>query len=320
MMAKTAKTGLRITASCWLLLSIWACGRGEEDAPPPPPPPPLEALVEAKVLAHRLRIGPRPMIVDSRRHADYLKKHVAGSFSLPLPNLRMASDGSLHEESVAEFNRLLAPSGLRPEHIIVAVDEGSIEGFSRAATTCWLLATAGAGHCLVLDGGIDAWLEIHGPTQQRTNTESKTSSTLRIRSRPPQSARLEEVRRVTVEAGGTVVDVRSAPMERTIPGAVRAPILSAIRPDGRIDTEIARDIALRSGLLLDTEQLALGESLRDGAAGWFLISRVLGIGYVRLFPGGFIALRTYSNLPLVERPLTSESLNDRGLDVGRDRP
>ncbi len=277
-------------------LAIGAAGSCRHREPPPPLPA-LESLVPVSVLREHLRREEPPLVVDTRRPGDYGVGHLPGAVNLPLEDVGRVPDDGLDTATRDRLRGLLVDAGVRPGLPVIAVDEGSPRGFTRAATLCWLLALADHDDCHVLEGGVEAWGRARGRLVTARFVPVRPGMPPRIPARPPAYAPFEDLRRATAAPETAIVDVRDEAAPGGIPGSLRIPLPPVLSPGGMVDrARLARE-AEAAGAYPETDLIVLGEDLPSGAAAWFLLERVLGIHPARVYPGGFDRYLSWPFLP-----------------------
>ena len=259
----------------------------------------LPALVPAAAAVARQSQGPRPLFLDTRPAAGYAAGHVAGAVSMPLETFQPLPDDTLDQLFEDRVAGILFAAGIRGDQETVAVDDGGIDGFRRASTVCWILSLAGFDRCRVLNGGLPAWRAASGPVDAgrvkppKRDEKEKAPS---LAQRPPALASLEMFRFATASGDAVFVDSSAGDGPAGVRGAVRLP-LERFAAAGSIDVRALDDALDRAQLRAESEAIAFGEHLTDGAAGWFVLARHCAIPTVRLYPGGMAAARRAPTLP-----------------------
>lgn len=211
----------------------------------------LSPIIPA-VAAKEISGDPDVICVDARGGADaadrYKAGHVSGAVFVDLESELSAkgpdpAKGGRHPlPSPHDFGILLGKSGIRPSTHVLVYDDKS--GANAAARFWWMLRAAGHRSVQVVDGGYEALVaagiltaagESHGHTQM--------APPYPLRDWMLPVADLETVERAGAE-NQLVIDVRegyryrgeSEPIDEIaghIPGAVSAPYLNNLQPDGR---------------------------------------------------------------------------------------
>ncbi len=290
------KKVLGLAAAIVLLLGAWGCKKTQDDAPVAPPPE-LRSFVSPSLLREHLMAAAPVLLLDIRRAADYDQGHIPTSMNVDFEALLPTGKNRLRKRERRVISALLTDSGVRKQLDAVVIAGSSREGFIRAAATCWVLSLAGADKCHVLEGGIESWHRAKGEMVKDRYLPKRTQP-LEIPAPPPNWVTLEDLRETMIETESVMLDLRDDPIEDLIPGALRGHLLDAIGVDGRVDREALKQRVIESGVLVETRVLVLGESVVDGAAGWFLLRHGAGISGATLFPGGFRLYKTHPQLPL----------------------
>lgn len=263
----------------------------------------LPSLVTPAELAKRQDEMP-VLLLDTRGKAAYDAGHIPGALSAPLEELKPFPEDNLEEPFRARVERLAEAYGIRTEYEIVTADAGSGEGFQRAATACWAVNLVGGYRCRVLQGGVTAWqaaqgklITTPGKPPENIGPDKKPLPPSKIPLRPVAFASLDILRQATAVGELALIDVSPAEGEPQLLGAQRLPLRSVLKPDGSVDVEKLLRLASESGIRPETEALVVGESLLDGATGWFLVHGPLGIPVAGLYPGGLKRWRTFPPPP-----------------------
>lgn len=125
--------------------------------------PALPLILEAEQLLPRLG-DKRLLIIDLSDIETHRAYHVPGAVRLPYEQLTCelpAAAGKLTPG--APLGRALNSIGLRPEHHIIAYDNGDN---SRACRLLWSLDLIGHPHYSLLNGGLGAWLDERHPVEE----------------------------------------------------------------------------------------------------------------------------------------------------------
>lgn len=279
-------------------LSCWALGCGRETPPPPPQPPaPLPPLVSAKALQERLT---HPygniQLFDTRAESAYADGHLPGALNLPATMITLDEGAQLTSAARARLIGLLEMSGLRSRSDLVVIDDGTLDGFGRAALLCWILAIADQSKCSLLEGGTPAWIAAGSGLETERVSKPAPGARLTISTTPAEIASLKQVRAATALPNPLLLDVRSLSAGPGIPGAKRLP-LGGLIPDGRYDAAHVETAVGESSLFHENELLIVGEGASDGAAAWFVLRRLVGLANVRLYPEGMNGWRRHGSLP-----------------------
>lgn len=254
-------------------------------------------LITARALAARVRRGEPIRLIDTRPPDAYAQGHVPRAVSLPVDALEPPQ---LDEPEVAprqELARQIRRSGIRADQTVAVIDEGSREGLARAATLCWLLALADCERCIVLEGGMEAWTREIGEVSTRATAPPNNGALGRAPVRPAEFANFATARLATFDPSLALIDVRPLSAQGEIPGSVRLPLDEIVRNDGHVDGGLLHEVASRAGIFAESAPIVIGEDVREGALGWFLLARVASVSNVALFPGGLARWRQETYLP-----------------------
>lgn len=329
----TSAQGVRKSAPCRafvragaivvaMILGLAGCSSPPEaDAVPLRPEQPL---VSARSLAATIRRGDAPRLIDTRPAELHRAGHVPGAISLPLEELQPLPVDSLDGDLRQGLLRAVKRAGIRPDQAVVVVDEGSRTGLARAATLCWLLALVDCERCGLLEGGTEAWARDFGALETRVLPPPNNGRLGRAPVSPPEFADFESARLATFDPAIALVDVRAQEIGAGVPGASRLPLDAIVTARGTVDAGMLHELATQAGLLLERRSIVIGEDSTEGALGWFLTARSLGIAGVSLFPGGLSRWREARYLPgaaSAERdaPANEESGDASARDLAQTR-
>ena len=254
------------------------------------------ALLSMDDLGAALRKSDAVILIDTRGRGDYDAGHLEGSVSSPIDDLDPPVWAELDESMRSLLGERLAALGVREGVSLVAIDEGTRDGFARAAHACWLVSLAGAGHCHVLEGGLDSWRST-GHELAMEPTEPTVEGSVTIAARPATFADMELMRAGVFDGRSSLVGVLDDPAAPSIPGAWHVPLSGLVDDGGRVHREKLAGTVRDTGLMLESEAIVFGEGPRDGAAGWFLLGPASGFEGARLYPGGMRHWSTHPHLP-----------------------
>jgi thiosulfate/3-mercaptopyruvate sulfurtransferase len=180
----------------------------------------------------------------------------------------------------------------------VVIDRSDAAGFGRAAFVCWIVALTGYERCSVMTGGIEAWRAAgFGLTSGPLTARPQPGDLAPIPPDPAALAPLTLVRAATTNAEPALIDVRSLGAGPGIPGSTQLPLEALLLPGGAIDRSRLDTAATRAGLFGEHGMIVLGEGRYDGALGWFVLARTLGLRDVRLYPEGLARWRQVPEVP-----------------------
>jgi len=207
-------------------------------------------LVDAGWLREHLN-DPEVRLIDFRwylkdrlgRH-EYSRGHIPGAVFVDLEDVTGEEGAGRHPLPGAEqFEREMRKAGVNRTTKVVAYDDA---GGSVAARLWFLLGYFGHGAQGVLDGGLQAW---GGPLQ----TEVHSVAPGDFSAQPPNQGRVLAFEQVRDLRGVPVIDARAGeryrgeiepidPKAGHIPGALSAPFIENLGPDGRFksSTELRR--------------------------------------------------------------------------------
>lgn len=259
--------------------------------------------------------GSIPVVVDVRQAwTSYLQNHLPGAVWLNVETLR-AQQGELPfqllpaEHYAALFSRL-GVSPVTPVVVYSAGDQADID----ATFVVWLLASAGAQHVHLLDGGYAKW-ELEGrPLTQRYPRPRPPRIRFRPKAFRPPVARLEDVLGAVGGSGTLLVDARpsdqfsgvaGAQLRRGhIPGAINHPWKEDLeKPDLALvwmSPEALRAAYVARGITPDRDIILYCNSGTEASHVYFALTYLLGYPRVRIFVGSWTQWAEREELP-VER-------------------
>jgi thiosulfate/3-mercaptopyruvate sulfurtransferase len=221
------------------------------------------ALIQVDELARLLAVPPgdpvgQPVLLDVRfrmsgpsGRGEFERAHIPGAsyvdLNTSLATIRPDGMGGRHPmPTVESFTAAMRAVGVTKSRPVVAYDDWASLPASRL---WWMLRRLGFLDVRVLDGGLTAWTAAGLPTE--SGPESPGAGDFLPSS--PGSGRLLEAAQASWYAGrGRLLDARPAdrfrgenetidPVAGHIPGALSAPALANLAPDGRFlpDRELA---------------------------------------------------------------------------------
>ena len=257
--------------------------------------------------------GAVPVLVDVRQSwTGYLQNHLPGAVWLNVETLR-SQQGELPfqllpaEHYATLFDRL----GLSPVTPVVVYSAGDQLDID-ATFTAWLLASAGAQHVHLLNGGYAKWELEARPVTQRYPRPPRPRVRFRAKAFQPAVARLEDVLGAVGGSGALLVDARpseqftgaaGAQMRRGhIPGAINHPWKDDLekpdlapvwkRPEALRETYLAR------GVTPDKDIILYCNSGTEASHVFFALRYLLGYPRVRIFIGSWTQWAEREELPV----------------------
>lgn len=276
----------------------------------------LAAWIDRGEAPPRVAVGARPVVIDVRQSwIGYLQNHLPGAAWLNVETLR-AQQRELPfqllpaEHYVTLFGRL----GISPANPVVVYSAGDQLDID-ATFTAWLLASAGAHHVFLLDGGYAKWgLEGRTLTQRYPRAAASAGQRFRARTFRPPVAVLEDVIAAVGGSGVLLVDARPPEQFTGAAGAQirRGHIPGAINHSWKDDLETV-DLALvwkpvdrlregyvSQGITPDREIVLYCNSGTEASHVFFALKYLLGYPRVRIFTGSWTQWAEREELP-VER-------------------
>ncbi|WP_093798622.1 sulfurtransferase [Streptomyces sp. Wb2n-11] len=205
----------------------------------------MNAIITAAELASQPTGERLPVLLDVRYQmggphgrAAYEAGHIPGAVFVDLEAELAGPPGSGGRHplpDVEDFGAVMRRAGVRHDTPVVVYDGG--QGWA-AARAWWMLRWAGHQDVRVLDGGLAAWT---GPVE----SEAPAPAAGDFRPAPGAVALLDADAAAELARTGLLLDARAAeryrgevepidPVAGHIPGAVSAPTMENVGPDGRL--------------------------------------------------------------------------------------
>ena len=221
----------------------------------------MNPIVSAAELRSLTSAGNAPKLLDVRwslaqpdGRADFAREHLPGAVYVDLEtelSTHGTPDQGRHPLPTREqLQRVARAWGLRQGDAVVAYDANTGVAAARA---WWLLRHAGIDDVHILDGGVSAWRAAGGALESGTVEPDPGNVELSWGQMPVID--IDEA--AALPRDGILLDVRAAeryrgevepmdPVAGHIPGAINAPNLELLAPDGRFRApeEIRRHLAV----------------------------------------------------------------------------
>jgi thiosulfate/3-mercaptopyruvate sulfurtransferase len=212
-----------------------------------PAPDAAQQLTDVESLAARLAGGSPPVLLDIRWRLggppgidSYRAGHIPGAVYVDLDTdlAGPPGEGGRHPlPARANFQAAMRRAGVRAGHPVVVYDDGDS---TIAARAWWTLRYFGHDQVQVLDGGFRAWTAAGRPV---TAAEPQVAAG-NFTAVPGQLPVLDAAQAAALARSGVLIDARAGeryrgesepidPVAGHIPGAVSAPTLGNVGPDGR---------------------------------------------------------------------------------------
>jgi thiosulfate/3-mercaptopyruvate sulfurtransferase len=240
----------------------------------------------------------------------YLENHISGAVRVDLASdlsaPAIAGVTGRHplpepEQAARIFSRL----GIGPGVQVVTYDDAG--GALAAGRAWWMLHWLGFDQAAVLDGGWQAWLRLGLPL--RSGREANPPGSFQARLRPELAMTTAQVERLRSDPAYRLIDARSAerfrgeneqldPVAGHIPGAINAPYMENLAPDGTFlskDVLRQRYLSLLGDVPADKVVFYCGSGVT--AVHDILALMAAGLGEGRLYPGSWSEWITHPELP-----------------------
>ncbi|MEU5024166.1 sulfurtransferase [Streptomyces milbemycinicus] len=207
----------------------------------------MNAIITASDLMDELAGEQPPLLLDVRYQLGgppgrpvYEAGHLPGAVYVDLEAELAGPAGAAGRHPLPDlsiFAAAMRRAGVRADRRVVAYDGG--QGWA-AARAWWLLRWAGHPSVRVLDGGLAAWTERGGPLSTETTAPPEGD----FEPRPGALPLLDADGAAALARRGVLLDARAAeryrgevepidPVAGHIPGAVSAPTMENVTPEGR---------------------------------------------------------------------------------------
>lgn len=207
----------------------------------------MNAIITASDLMDELAGEQPPLLLDVRYQLGgppgrpvYEAGHLPGAVYVDLEAELAGPAGAAGRHPLPDlsiFAAAMRRAGVRADRRVVAYDGG--QGWA-AARAWWLLRWAGHPSVRVLDGGLAAWTERGGPLSTETTAPREGD----FEPRPGALPLLDADGAAALARRGVLLDARAAeryrgevepidPVAGHIPGAVSAPTMENVTPEGR---------------------------------------------------------------------------------------
>jgi thiosulfate/3-mercaptopyruvate sulfurtransferase len=261
----------------------------------------MSILISVRELAARIESGMRTVVLDARwslaephgrdaYRAGHIPTAVLVDLEEELSDHAASGRGRHPLPSEAAFTAAMRRWGIRTGDLVVVTDTTSNQAAARA---WWLLRHAGHAEVLLLDGGIDAWVADGYPLETGENVPDPGDAAAHFGAMPvidiDEAAALPE--------HGVLLDARAGeryrgevepvdPKAGHIPGAVSAPGVETLGPDGRfLPADVLSDRFDRLGV---RPGVAVAASCGSGVAASHLVAALAIAGVdAALFPGSW---------------------------------
>ncbi|NUS89130.1 MAG: sulfurtransferase [Streptomyces sp.] len=275
----------------------------------------MNAIITASDLMDELAGEQPPLLLDVRYQLGgppgrpvYEAGHLPGAVYVDLEAELAGPAGAAGRHPLPDlsiFAAAMRRAGVRADRRVVAYDGG--QGWA-AARAWWLLRWAGHPSVRVLDGGLDAWTEHDGPLSTETTAPPEGD----FEPRPGALPLLDADGAAALARRGLLLDARAAeryrgevepidPVAGHIPGAVSAPTMENVTPEGRFLP--ADRLAERFAGLGATEEAEVGVYCGSGvsAAHQVLALAVAGVP-AALYVGSWSEWSADSTRPVATGP------------------
>ncbi len=239
----------------------------------------------------------------------YLQSHIPGAVFIDLEGELSApilpgKTGRHPLPDPEEFARTLSALGIGPGVQVIAYDDAG--GALAAGRLWWMLRWLGFDSAAVLDGGWQEWLRRGLPVKE--GSESRPSKPFEIHLRPELAVSTAEVEQLRSDPAYRLIDARAAdrfrgqnekfdPVAGHIPGAINAPYLENLTPEGvfRPKDELrGKYLSLVGDVPADHVVFYCGSGVT--AVHDILAMLAAGMGEARLYPGSWSEWITHPEL------------------------
>jgi thiosulfate/3-mercaptopyruvate sulfurtransferase len=231
---------------------------------------------------------------------DGYKVHITGSVNVPHSSLCNNEPVKTMLKPTAEMAKMLGEKGISTDKTIVVYDEGSGKYSGRMY---WILKYLGAPNVKMLNGNLKAWKAGRKPI---TGSPTKsTASTFTFKTDDAQLAKMDEVKKATVNSSYVVVDARTEPefsgsaetelRKGHIPGAVNVNHETLLDKKGVLKpNDQLKSLFESKGITSDKTVITYCESsVRAGIV--YLALKGLGYPNVKVYDGAYLEWQATSS-------------------------
>lgn len=274
---------------------------------------PLPRPFSSDSLAAWIARGQPVRLLDVRLDVwTYLKGHLPGAQYLSVETLR-ASRGGVPVQllSAAQYRAMFQRLGLAPDIPVVVYSAGETLNIDATWVT-WLLGAMGHPRVYLLDGGFFKWTFENRAVAREYPRVPAAGSWWERRAFRPDTASLEEVRRVVERGGALLVDARPADQYAGDAGAQmrRGHIPGALNHWWQDDLETAgfgrvfkpvetlRAAYAAQGITPERDIILYCNTSTEASHLWFALRALLGYPRVRIYAGSWTEWAGREELPI----------------------
>ena len=292
-------------------------------------PAELKALIEKKAV---VVLDTRELFQTDGKTPNYSAGHIPGAVAAPYSAIRgpASNPGRLITEE--KFSELVRSWGLSPDqHIVFAGTGGDGTDFGANARFYWTFKISGFKRLSILDGGLGAWMALKYPLETQAPVVKPSSVRLKfdqsqvvthqtlIKTFPELSGKTDSASDKTAKP--RLLDTRNedyfsgkdkhpeAARAGTLPGAANLDHeeffqlnTGKLLPRAQLES-----LAKSEGLLANEGLVTFCNSGHWSASAWFVLSEILGVKNVKMYPESVIGW-SKTRLPMDNEPSRSGRL------------
>lgn len=282
-------------AAVALLLAFGISAASHAATSPLISPPELKKLIDRRAVRV---LDTRELLQSDNKTPNFSAGHIPSAVATPYSAIRGPASNPGQLISEEKFSRLASQWGLRPDdHIVFVGTGGDATDFGTTARFYWTFKLAGFTRLSILEGGLGAWMALGYPVSTQSAKVEKTS--LKLRFDHAQVATQDGIAKAL--ASNTKPLLIDARPEEYFKGTDRHPQAArAGTLPGAVHLDQEEFFQLNTGKLLSRNELAKivsdaqigprGEAIAFCNAGhwsattWFVMSEILGMTNVRMYP------------------------------------
>jgi len=289
-------------------------------------PAELKTLIEKKAV---VVLDIREIFQTDGKTPNYDAGHIPGALAAPYSEIRGPGKNPGQMISEEDFSEIVSELGITPDqHIVFAGTGGDATDFGGNARYYWTFKIAGFKKLSILDGGLGAWMALKYPLSTETpvvknsnvklkfdysqvathetiasamgltgNASNSASKKLRLWDTRPEEYFLGEDKHNEAARSGTLPGAKHFDQEEFF----------QLNTGKLLPKEKLLSIAKSENLLSDDETISFCNTGHWSATGWFILSEILGMKNVKVYPESIIGW-SKTKLPMDNEPKRTKIL------------